>query len=118
MELHRRQIELFGGDSGLGDPGLLESALAQPQNTYLYRTQTDLFDVASAYAFHLAKNHPFNDGNKRTALHAALTFLELNGMEIVVGQNALYEAMIRLTTGECDKDAFATFLRTRSQHPS
>lgn len=115
LGLHRRQIEIFGGDAGLGDSGLLESALAQPQNTYLYRPDADVFDIAAAYAFHLSKNHAFNDGNKRTALHAALTFLELNGAGITAGQDDLYEAMIRLTTGDWNKEAFAAFLRARQQ---
>jgi len=115
LALHHRQIELFGGDMGLGDSGLLESALAQPQNTYLYRSDADLLDIAAAYAFHLAKNHPFNDGNKRTALQAALTFLKLNGVTIIIGPDALYGAMICLTTGESNKDEFAVFLRKHSQ---
>src|SRR2546423_7266710 len=105
---------LFGGSPGIGDAGLLESALVQPQNVHLYSPQADLFDIAAAYAFHLAKNHPFNDGNKRTALQAALSFLVINGLQTVVSQDVLYEAMIRLTIGAWSKDEFAEFLRSHA----
>ena len=111
MALHRQQIELFGGMPGLADAGLLDSALAQPQNAYLYQPDADLFDIASAYAFHLGKNHPFNDGNKRTALHATLTFLGVNRVSIVAAQDNLYEAVICLITGRTTKEEFAEFLR-------
>ena len=112
LAYHAQQLALFGGQAGVGDEGLLESALAQPQNLWLYNPQADLFDIAAAYAFHLAKNHPFNDGNKRTALHAALAFLEVNQASITASQDELYDAMIRLTTSELDKNGFAVFLRT------
>ena len=111
LAYHGRQLSLFGGRAGVGDEGLLESALVQPQNLWLYNPRADLFDIAAAYAFHLAKNHAFNDGNKRTALHAALAFLEVNGMGITASQEALYDAMIRLTTNELVKEGFADFLR-------
>lgn len=110
-EFHQRQIHLFGGDAGVGDHALLESALAQPEHTYCYNSQADLFGLAAAYAFHIAKNHAFNDGNKRTALHAALAFLEINGTGIAATDDDLYASMIRLTTSEWTKDGFAYFLR-------
>src|SRR5213595_3012223 len=100
---------------GLADAGLLDSALAQPQNAYLYQPDADLFDIASAYAFHLGKNHPFTDGNKRTALHAALTFLEVNRVSVVANQDDLYDAMIRLTTSRMSKEDFAEFLRAHKK---
>ena len=111
LQLHARQLQLHGGQAGVGDEGLLESALVHPQNLWLYQPQADLFDLAAAYAFHLAKNHAFNDGNKRVALHAALTFLEVNGTGITAQSEELYQAMIQLTTSELDKDGFAKFLR-------
>ena len=114
LAYHAQQLSLFGGQSGLGDEGLLESALIQPQNTYLYNTQADLFDLASAYAFHIAKNHPFQDGNKRTALQAALGFLAVNQIEILSAPDELYEAMLRLTTSQWNKERFAGFLRSHS----
>ena len=115
LAYHAQQLSLFGGQSGLGDEGLLESALIQPQNTYLYNTQADVFDLAAAYAFHIAKNHPFQDGNKRTALQAALGFLAVNQLEILSAPDELYEAMIRLTTSQWDKERFAGFLRSHSR---
>ncbi len=115
LAYHVQQISLFGGSPGVGDPGLLESALVQPQNVFLYNPAADIFDISAAYAFHLAKNHPFNDGNKRTALQAALGFLGLNQTEIAVPQPDLYDAMIRLTTSEWGKDEFAAFLRSHAR---
>lgn len=111
LAYHAQQIQLYGGDSGLRDAGLLDSALAQPQNTYLYESTADLYDVAAAYAFHIAKNHPFVDGNKRTALQAALGFLGINHIALVVPPEELYTAMIQLTTSHAGKREFAAFLR-------
>lgn len=115
LAYHRQQILDFGGQSGIGDEGLLESALFQPQNTYLYVPTADLFDIAAAYAFHLAKNHPFIDGNKRAALQSCLGFLAVNGIELVASSEDLYEAMIQLTTSASDKTVFAQFLRSHSR---
>ncbi len=115
LAYHAQQIQLYGGDAGLRDAGLLDSALAQPQNTYLYDPTADLYDIAAAYAFHIAKNHPFTDGNKRTALQAALGFLALNRAELAVAADELYVAMIRLTTGQGGKLEFAAFLRRHSR---
>lgn len=115
LAYHAQQLALFGGQSGLGDEGLLESALGQPQNTYLYDPQADLLDLAAAYAFHIAKNHPFQDGNKRTALQAALGFLVVNQVEIVCAPEELYQAMLHLTTSQWDKVHFARFLRAHSR---
>lgn len=115
LAYHSQQVSLFGGAPGLGDEGLLESAVGQPQNIYLYNAQADLFNLSAAYAFHLAKNHPFQDGNKRTALQAALGFLAVNGAEIMATPDELYEAMIRLTTSEWNKEQFAAFLRSHSR---
>jgi death-on-curing protein len=111
LAYHAQQIRLYGGDPGLRDGGLLDSALAQPQNVYLYDAQADLYDIAAAYAFHIAKNHPFIDGNKRTALQSALGFLSVNRIEVSVTPNELYDAMIRLTTTQAGKPEFAAFLR-------
>ena len=114
LAYHAQQLALFGGQPGLGDEGLLESALVQPQNTYLYDAQADLLDLAAAYAFHIAKNHPFQDGNKRTALQAALGFLAVNQVEIHSAPEELYEAMLHLTTSHWNKERFAGFLRSHS----
>lgn len=83
VEIHADQIQRYGGEAGVRDFGLLESALAQPESSFagewLHR---DLHDMAAAYAYHLCQNHPFVDGNKRTAITCALVFLALNGINI------------------------------------
>src|SRR5438552_1182785 len=95
MEIHRVQLELFGGQDGLRDHGVLESAVAQPEaglgDQYLHAYP---FGMAAAYAFHIAENQPFVDGNKRTALDSALTFLEANGIAIEDPDRKLFQAMI------------------------
>src|SRR6185295_7269847 len=98
LAFHKQQLELFGGQAGVGDMSLLESALFQPLNIWLYQQGADLFDLASAYAFHLAKNHPFHDGNKRTAFHACLAFLSGNGFILHAANPEIYEQVIKLTT--------------------
>ena len=83
LEIHRDQIERYGGDAGIRDLGLLQSALAVPASGFGGRyLHSDLFEMAAAYLFHLVQNHPFVDGNKRTGAVAALVFLSLNGIEI------------------------------------
>lgn len=110
LAYHEQQIQLYGGDPGILDDGLLESALAQPQNTWLYLPETDVFDLAAAYSFHIAKNHPFTDGNKRTALMAALGFLKQNEIEARFVEDELFNYMIALTEGRISKSAFAEIL--------
>ena len=90
FEIHRDQIERYGGHPGIGDAGLLRSAVAVSQATmggeYLH---ADLFEMPAAYLFHIVKNHPFADGNKRTGAVAALVFLELNGIEVTPNEDEL-----------------------------
>jgi death-on-curing protein len=81
LAIHADQIRLFGGDSGLRDQGLLESAVMAPQNLYLYSNESDIYDLAASYCSHIAGNHAFNDGNKRTGLAAALMFLKINDID-------------------------------------
>ena len=78
-QLHDISLERYGGQAGVRDPGLVDSALASAQNTSFYGAG-DVFDIAAAYAFHIAEAQAFNDGNKRAAIGAALTFLELNSV--------------------------------------
>jgi death-on-curing protein len=96
------------------DFGLLESALAQPEasfaGTWLHR---DLHEMAAAYAYHLCQNHPFIDGNKRTALACALVFLELNGLSLRDPNGLLKEAMLSIASGRMAKSQFAALLRKR-----
>jgi death on curing protein len=97
LGLHSDQIREFGGTAGIRDQGLLESAVAQASTTYEGEyLHNGLFEMAAAYAFHIAENQPFLDGNKRTALNAAIAFLGLNGFDVVDEEGILYVAMIGL----------------------
>ena len=116
--VHTEQVELFGGGEGITDLRLLESAVAQPQNQYFYAEHMDLFDLAASYAYHLSKNHPFRDGNKRAGLAAALVFLEVNGVEVhFPDPDVLYERMMSLVNDTISKDDFAHELRLASVKP-
>jgi death-on-curing protein len=116
--LHAEQVELFGGASGIRDLGLLESAIAQPQNQYLYSEDTNLFDCAASYAYHISKNHPFREGNKRAGLAAALVFLKVNGVEpFFPNLDLLYERMMSMVNDTISKEAFAHELRRAATRP-
>jgi death-on-curing protein len=110
--LHEQQLARYGGGAGVRDASLLASAVAQPQATFggefLHR---DLFEMAAAYAFHIAENQPFVDGNKRTGLVAALVFLDLNGITVQDREGRLYEAMTALAEHRSDKGGLASLLR-------
>ena len=95
--LHEEQLARYGGGAGVRDAGALDSAVATPRATFDGQfVHEDLFAMAAAYAFHIAQNQPFVDGNKRTGLAAALVFLDLNGVEIVDPEGKLYTAMIEI----------------------
>ena len=114
LELHDRAVSMFGGLPGLKDGGLLDSALARPENLLAYSAPdtTDLFDLATAYAFGISRNHAFHDGNKRTAWATAYLFLKANGIAIDVPQGDVVERMVELASGQIDEPAFAAWLRT------
>lgn len=96
---------------GLRDQGLLESALMRPVNLHDYEGVTDIPRLAAAYAFGLAKNHPFNDGNKRAAFLAMVVFIENNGLAFVADQIAAYDAIMGLAAGEISEDELAGWIR-------
>ncbi|MGH9949842.1 MAG: type II toxin-antitoxin system death-on-curing family toxin [Pyrinomonadaceae bacterium] len=111
--IHEEQLDAFGGLNGIRDEGLLESAVMTPQASfggeYLH---ADLFEMAAAYAFHIAENQPFLDGNKRTALGSAMVFLESNGYEFpLIDDLELYRAMIAIANDELDKQGLADIFR-------
>jgi death-on-curing protein len=111
------QIRRYSGRYGVRDPGLLSSALAMPaasfEGKYLHH---DKYEQAAAYAFHICQNHPFIDGNKRTALAAALVFLDLNGIDIGDLKEELYEMMVDVAKGKKSKGEIAeTFRRLRKK---
>jgi death-on-curing protein len=110
LALHQFALEQHGGQDGLRDEGAFESAVIQPQNIWAY-AQGDLFDVAAAYAFHLAQSQAFLDGNKRTGMAAALTFLRLNGVTIHRHTDELYRAMIEIADRRLDRVGLAAALR-------
>jgi death on curing protein len=114
LAIHDEQLAEHGGGTGVRDGGLLESALARPQNRLAYDAKADLPTLAAAYAFGLARNHPFVDGNKRTAFVAAELFLDLNGMTVTASDQDCVLTMVRLAAGEMEEDDFAGWLRANS----
>ena len=112
LDLHNDQLRIFGGAAGLRDRNALESAVAVPPSTFDGAfLHDDLFHMAAAYAFHLAENQPFLDGNKRTALNAALVFLDINGWIVVDPDERLHEAMISISARNLNKVGLADLLR-------
>jgi death-on-curing protein len=115
LEIHRDQIERYGGEPGLRDLGLLQSALALPAagfgGRYLHE---DLFEMAAAYLFHLVRSHPFVDGNKRTGSVSALVFLLLNDVEARPSQDDFEQAVLAVAEGRWEKPDIAAFLRAHS----
>lgn len=116
IAIHEESLRLFGGSAGVRDIGMLQSALAIPQsgfgNQYFHR---DLFEMGAAYLFHIVKNHPFVDGNKRSGLVAALVFLEANGVEVEASNAAMSEMTLSVAEGKLDKPGIASFLRKHAR---
>src|SRR5262245_14028368 len=110
-QLHADSLARHGGSTGIRDFGALESAVFSAQNVYFY-SGGDLYEIAAAYAFHIAEAQAFIDGNKRAAVSAALTFLEGNGIETHTSTTPLHEAMISIAKRELDKAGLAELLRT------
>jgi death-on-curing protein len=114
IAIHQRQISEHGGSEGLRDEGLLASALAHPQNLLAYaQPQPDLAALAAAYAYGIARDHPFVDGNKRTALVAARTFLLLNGANLEASQDEKYLTFLLLAQGTLTEEQLADWIRKR-----
>ena len=112
--LHDESLAIHGGAPGVRDQGLFESALGRPANLAAYG-DPDVFDCAASYAYGLAKNHPFVDGNKRAAFLAAGLFLRLNGHRLVASQVDAVQTVLALAAGDLDEAAFAAWLRADSQ---
>ncbi len=112
LRLHHYQIERYGGDPGIRDLKLLLSAIAVPQAGFAGKfLHDDIIEMAAAYLFHIVKNHPFVDGNKRTGTAAAITFLAVNGVELDADEKALANIVIAVASGKADKAAVAEFIR-------
>ncbi len=115
LEIQQSRIELYGGTHGIRDLGLLQSAIAQPKASFNEQfLHTDLYEMAAAYLFHIARNHPFLDGNKRVALATALVFLDFNSVEIHAQPDSLYEITVAAAEGKADKTQIAEYFRTSS----
>jgi len=116
LVIHRDQIERYGGALGVRDLGLLDSAIAQPAarfgGQYLH---ADVWEMAAAYLFHLALNHPFFDGNKRTAVAAALTFLRLNDVDFAFLEDELADFVLQVAQGNLEKPQIAAFFRAHAR---
>lgn len=108
--VHNQQLAEHGGSAGVRDSGLLESALARPQNLVAYG-EPDVHDLAAAYGYGIARNHPFIDGNKRTAFVAVELFLSLNGFTLTATDVDCVITMLALAAGELREEAFARWLR-------
>ncbi len=112
LAAHAEQLAEHGGLAGVRDAGMLQSALARPLNLLAYG-EPDAADLAAAYAFGIARNHPFADGNKRAALVAAEGLLFLNGFEIDASDAEMVELIYSLAAGELAEDVLADWFRTR-----
>ena len=110
--IHDRQLAEHGGSAGVRDRGALDSALTRPVNRWNYG-EDDYVRLASAYAFGIARSHPFADGNKRTAWVAARLFLKLNGTEIAFTAEDAIRAVLALAAGELGEDELADWFRER-----
>ncbi|HNX75757.1 MAG TPA: type II toxin-antitoxin system death-on-curing family toxin [Candidatus Rifleibacterium sp.] len=111
------QTRRYGGRYGIRDLALLSSAVAMPETTFAGNyLHAGIPEMAAAYAYHICENHPFIDGNKRTALATALVFLDLNQYDCTCQHDELYEIMMSLARGECKKDRLTAFFKKHS-HP-
>lgn len=112
LYFHEQLIQTYGGSTGIRDEKLLDSAIEQPKSTFEGKYLHDsIFKMASAYGFHLCKNHPFIDGNKRIALVAMDTFLQNNGYEITASEKETYKIMIKLSSENLSKDQLTKWLK-------
>jgi len=116
--IHQDQISRYGGSFGLRDSTLLSSAIAMPESSFSGRyLHEDIFEMASAYLFHICQNHPFIDGNKRVGLASCLVFLDLNDVTVHATDEELYQLVIGVATGKVGKVDISEFLKKNSEGP-
>jgi len=116
LSIHQDQITRYGGTPGIRDIDLLKSALGIPPATYGREfLHTDIFEMAASYLFHIVKNHPFVDGNKRTGAVAALVFLDLNGFDFLATEDDFTEMVLAIAGGVMSKAQLAVFIRKWSK---
>ena len=111
LALHDRLLALHGGASGVRDDALLKSALARPQQHFAHAEKADIFDMAMLYTAGIVRNHPFMDGNKRTAFVVGILFLELNGHRFTASEEDATQAVLALAAGTLDEAGYGAFLR-------
>jgi death on curing protein len=117
-EIHDEALRQFGGSRGIRDENLLASAVMTPQSTFAGKSPyADIVEVAAAYLFYLCQNHPFIDGNKRTAMMAAIVFLRLNGIEPMPDSPTWEKLMFDVAAGRLDRDATTRRLRKLLKRP-
>jgi len=109
LALHREQLAEHGGSDGIRDEFLLDSALAKPQNVFAYASKPDLIQLAASYAFGIARNHAFIDGNKRTALVVSVLFLNRNGWDITLSKADEYATFLHLADGSLSEEELAVW---------
>lgn len=114
LGLHGQLLAAFGGALGIRDEGLLDSALARPENLFAYGRAT-LYDLAATYAYGLVKNHPFVDGNKRTGFAVAAIFIELNGERFAASEADVVVRTLGLAAGEISESEYAAWLKANSR---
>lgn len=114
LAVHEGVLAIHGGPEGTRDESLLASALARPRQLFAYAQTPDAADLAAAYAFGIVRNHPFVDGNKRTAFVLAVLFLELNGYRFNASEEDAAQTMISLAGGELEERDYAAFLRNHA----
>lgn len=113
LALHEEHLAEHGGEPGVRDEGLLDSALARPRNKAAYDSEIDAAALAAAYAFGIARNHPFIDGNKRTAFVAARLFLDLNGFDLVSEEVENLKVFLALAAGDLGENDLADWFRSK-----
>ena len=112
VEIHNDQIKRYGGLPGIRDIGLLKSAVSMPEVSFAGKyLHTDIYEMASAYLYHIIRNHPFIDGNKRTGTVASIVFLLMNGIEVDIDENNLELLVLSLAGGEIGKPEISQFFK-------
>ncbi len=115
VAIHDRLLALHGGGTGLRDRGLLESALARPRQHYAYAKTPDVVEMAALYTAGVVRNHPFVDGNKRTAFVIGVLFLELHGFDFKASEADATQAVMALATGTLDEAGYGAWLRENAK---
>lgn len=114
LALHDEQLAEHGGAEGIRDEFLLESALAKPRNVFAYQPEADLCRLAASYAFGIARNDPFVDGNKRTALVVSILFLNLNGLDVEAPREQVYGTFLHLADGSLSAEELASWFAAKA----